>query len=434
MADGCSRGGGVSESSTLVPDTMTSLREAGAVEFARRGLPTTRDEEWRFTPLGDLAKWRAFESAEPGENPTIESLAPHLFGTGLPRLVLVDGHYVPELSSSLAMLPADVVVMPLGEAIAEGHPVATAELGRWAGPDQTAFTALNASLFTDGLFLHVPKGVAVTTPIQLLSVTTAAAGGKVVAPRMLIVLGESASATVVESYASAGDAASFTNAVVEVHLGANARLDHTRVAREHHGAWHIGFTHVDQEQDSHYRSFALAMGGRLCRHNLHTRHLGERVETLLYGLYLTTGDQLADTHSAIFHDRPNCNSWEVYKGVLGGRSRGVFNGKVLVDRLAQKTDAKQTNRNLLLSDQARVDTKPQLEIFADDVKCTHGATIGQLNEQQRYYLQSRGIGGKQAEQLLTWAFAAEVVAEIADRTVRQVMESVVHTKLGEMTA
>lgn len=433
MADGCGRGGGVSELSTLVPDTMVALREAGATEFARVGLPTTRNEEWRFTPLGDLAKWSTFECAEPGETPSLASLTPHLFDADWPLLVLVDGHFVPGLSS-LAGLPAEVTAMPLQEAIAESHPVATSELGRWAGPDQTAFTALNASLFTDGLFLHVPKGIAVTTPIQLLSVTTAAADGKVVAPRMLIVLGESASATVVESYASIGDAASLTNAVVEVHLGANARLDHSRVARERDGAWHIGFTHVDQEQDSHYRAFALAMGGRLSRHNLHARHLGERVETLLYGLYLTTGDQVADTHSAIFHDQPNCNSWEVYKGVLGDRSRGVFNGKVLVDRLAQRTDAKQTSRNLLLSDQARVDVKPQLEIFADDVRCTHGATIGQLNEQQRYYLQSRGIGGRQAEQLLTWAFAAEVVAEIADPTVRKVMESVVHTKLGEMTA
>lgn len=424
----------MSESSTLVPTTMSALREDGAAEFARRGLPTTRDEEWRFTPLGDLAKWPAYESAEPGEHPPLASLAPHLIAAELPRLVLVDGHFVPELSSPPATLPADVVVMPLGEALAQGHPVATAELGRWAGPDQTAFTALNASLFTDGLFLHVPRGVSVATPIQLLSVTTAAAAGKVVAPRMLIVLGESASATVVESYASDGDAASLTNAVVEVHLGANARLDHTRVAREHHGAWHIGFTHVDQEQDSHYRAFALAMGGRLSRHNLHARHLGERVETLLYGLYLTTGDQLADTHSAIFHDQPNCNSWEVYKGVLGDRSHGVFNGKVLVDRLAQKTDAKQTNRNLLLTDTARADAKPQLEIFADDVKCTHGATIGRLDAQQLYYLQSRGIAGQQAEQLLTWAFAAEVVAEIADPTVRKAMETVVHAKLGEMTA
>lgn len=425
----------MSASSTAVADTAQALRDAGAEAFKLRGLPTTHDEEWRFTPLGDLARWPTFDAADPAtELPGLEELTPHLFDPSWPRLVLVDGFVVPELSLLPEGLPRGVALMTLRDAIADGHPVAASELGRWAGPDQTAFTALNASLFTDGLFLHVPDHVALTVPIQVLSVTTESAVGKMVAPRLLMVLGKSASATVIESYASIGPAASFTNAVVEAHIGSGARLDHSRVAREHDGAWHIGFTHIDQERDSHYRSFALAMGGHLTRHNLHARHLGERVETLLYGLYLTTGDQIADTHSAIFHDQPNCNSWEVYKGVLGDRSRGVFNGKVLVDRLAQKTDAKQTNRNLLLTDQARADTKPQLEIFADDVKCTHGATVGQLNAQQRYYLQSRGIGGRQAEQLLTWAFAAEVVAEIADPIVRKRLETVVHAKLGEMTA
>jgi Fe-S cluster assembly protein SufD len=222
--------------------------------------------------------------------------------------------------------------------------------------------------------------------------------------------------------------------VAEVRLGAAAWLEHVRVQREGEAAWHIGFTQVDQARDSHYRSFALAMGGRLARHNLHARHLESNVETLLYGLYLTRGSQLADTHSAIFHDQPHCNSWEVYKGILADQSRAVFNGKVLVAPIAQKTDAKQTNRNLLLSDRAKVDTKPQLEIFADDVKCTHGATVGKLNEQQRYYLRSRGIGGRKAEQLLTWAFAAEVIAEIQQPVVRAELERVVHERLDELTA
>jgi Fe-S cluster assembly protein SufD len=249
-----------------------------------------------------------------------------------------------------------------------------------------------------------------------------------------MVVGDRARAALVESYLSFGNARHVTNTVAEVIVGKNAWVEHIRVQRENEAAWHIGFTQVDQQRDSHYRSFALAMGGHLARHNLHARLGDENIETLLYGLYLTRGEQLADTHSAIFHDHPNCNSWEVYKGVLADASRAVFNGKVFVQPIAQKTDAKQTNRNLLLSDRAKVDTKPQLEIFADDVKCTHGATVGKLDEMQRYYLKTRGIGGKKAEQLLIWAFAAEVLAEITQPAIRERLEQVVRARLDELTA
>jgi Fe-S cluster assembly protein SufD len=189
---------------------------------------------------------------------------------------------------------------------------------------------------------------------------------------------------------------------------------------------------VDQDRDSHYRSFTLNMGGKLARHDLHTRLNAPNIETLLYGLYLTKGEQLVDNHTAIYHDQPNCNSWEVYKGVLAEKSRAVFNGKVLVKPEAQKTDAKQTNRNLLLSDDAKVNTKPQLEIFADDVKCTHGATIGKLDENQRYYMATRGIGGKTAQALLIWAFAAEVLMEISVAPVREALEAVVRRQLDAL--
>ena len=308
------------------------------------------------------------------------------------------------------------------------------KLGKTAGAEQSAFTALSAATFTDGLHLHVPAAVRVELPIHLVSVVTEAAARSMVAPRLLVSLGESAEASLVESYVALTDESYFTNTVVEIELADNARLGHTRVQRESAAAWHIGFTQVDQGRNSHYNTFALAMGGKLARHNLHARHHGEGVETMLYGLYLTQGEQLADTHSAIFHDQPNCNSWEVYKGILADKSRAVFNGKVLVEPIAQKTDAKQTNRNLLLSDNAKVDTKPQLEIFADDVRCTHGATIGRLNMEQRYYLKTRGIGGKKAEQLLTWAFAAEVMSEIAQTEVREELERLVHQRIDALTA
>jgi Fe-S cluster assembly protein SufD len=213
-------------------------------------------------------------------------------------------------------------------------------------------------------------------------------------------------------------------------LAPNAWLEHTRIQRESETAYHIGATYVHQSRDSHYRSFSLAMGAALARHNLHARLDAENVETLLYGLYLTRGNQLVDNHTAIYHDQPNCRSWEVYKGILDGRSRAVFNGKVFVKPEAQKTDAKQTNRNLLLTDHTRVDTKPQLEIFADDVKCTHGATVGRLDDIALFYTRSRGVPAAEAQRLLTYAFAAEVIEEVVVDPVRLELEDLVRHRLG----
>jgi Fe-S cluster assembly protein SufD len=414
------------------PPWLADLRLAGAMRLAAVGIPGSRDEEWRFTPVGPIAQvdWRA-----PSDSPSLDAaaLAPFIFDASWPTVVLVDGRYDATLSR-LDGLPKGVTVQPLATAIAAGTPGVMEHLGRTADAMQTPFTALSAATFEDGLFLHVSADVSMPMPVHLLHIATDASADALLAPRGLVVIDAGARASLVESYVSLTDKAHFTNTVIEVVMGANAWLEHTRVQRENESAWHIGFTQVDQARDSHYRSFALAMGGRLARHNIHTRLNDSNIETLLYGLYLTRGSQLADTHSAIFHDHPHCNSWEVYKGVLADKSRAVFNGKVFVQPIAQKTDAKQTNRNLLLSDQAKVDTKPQLEIFADDVKCTHGATVGKLNEQQRYYLRSRGIGGKKAEQLLIWAFAAEVLAEVAQRPVREELERLVHARLDELTA
>jgi Fe-S cluster assembly protein SufD len=240
-----------------------------------------------------------------------------------------------------------------------------------------------------------------------------------------------ARASVIESYVTLADGQAYwTNPVTEVAAGAGAWLEHTRIQRESERAFHVGLTNVDQQRDSHYRSFTLAMGAALSRHNLHVRLNDENIETLMYGLYLTRGEQVADNHTAIYHDRPNCRSWEVYKGVLDDRSRAVFNGKVFVQPEAQKTDAKQTNRNLLRSDLAKVDTKPQLEIFADDVKCTHGATVGRLDDIGLFYARSRGIPAEAAERLLTYAFAAEVIDEVALEPVRLELDRLVLERLG----
>lgn len=411
---------------------LQALREAGATRFAETGLPSGRHEEWRFTPLTGLGavSWGV---AAPSAKITAAKLAPFRFGKAAwPTLVIVDGRVAPELSK-LTGVPKTVTVMSLAQAIDTEHAVVAARLGKIVTPEHTPFTALNAATFTDGLFLHVPRGVKMNSPVHLLHVTTSAAANAALTTRSLVVIDEGATASLIESYVTLTDVAYVTNSVVEIALGANARLEHVRNQQESEAAWHFGFTQADQARDSHYRSFALSLGARLARHNLDANHQGSNVESLLYGLYVTRNEQVADTHSAIHHNHPHCNSWEVYKGVLGDKSHGVFNGKVLVAPEAQKTDAKQTNRNLLLSDHAKVDTKPQLEIFADDVRCTHGATVGKLNELQRYYLRTRGIGGKQAERLLIWAFAAEVMVDIAEEAVRKELERVVRGRLEEMT-
>ncbi|MEP6591109.1 MAG: Fe-S cluster assembly protein SufD [Gemmatimonadota bacterium] len=396
-------------------------------------VPTSKDEEWRFTPLAGLESI-AFEAPAAGSLGSI-SLAEYQFGhPEWATVVVVDGR-VDMDASHFPDLGAGARLMPLAQAMAASDAVALAHLRQHATAAATPFVALNAALFDDGVFLHVPAGATVTTPVHIIHVATAASSGVTIAPRTLAVVEANATATLIETFVALdGVGAYFTDAVAELVLGANARLEHIRVQREGADAQHIGFTQVDQERDSHYRSFVLDLGAKLARHNLHAALNGSNIETLLYGLYLPNGSQVVDNHTAIFHNEPHCNSWEVYKGVLADSARAVFNGKVFVQPIAQKTDAKQTNRNLLLSDTAKVNTKPQLEIFADDVKCTHGATVGKLDELQRYYLQTRGIAGQTAQALLIWAFAAEVMLEITLEPVRAALEATVRTRLDQMIA
>jgi Fe-S cluster assembly protein SufD len=319
----------------------------------------------------------------------------------------------------------------LAEALRADGALLETYLTRHAPVDGSPFTALNTAFLREGGMVYVPAGVELTRPVHLVFVTTPEAAGTVTHPRNLIVLERGARASVIESYVTLAPGNRYwTNAVTEVAAGAGSWLEHTRIQRESERAYHIGLTQVDQQRDSHYRSFSLAMGGALARHNLHVRLNDENIETLMYGLYLTRGEQVVDNHTAIFHDQPHCRSWEVYKGVLDDHSRAVFNGKVFVKPEAQKTDAKQTNRNLLRSDHARVNTKPQLEIFADDVKCTHGATVGKLDDVARFYARSRGLSADAAERLLTYAFAAEVVEEVVLEPVRHELERLVRERLG----
>jgi Fe-S cluster assembly protein SufD len=412
------------------PEWLDALRRTAIDRFALTGFPASRDEEWRFTPVAPIAKAAWKHASGSVHNLTRQDLAPFIFGhPEWTSLVFVDGTFS-EALSSITALGQGVRVGSLSDTLKSDSPLLEQHLGRHAPVERSPFTALSTAFMREGTFLHVPRNVEVARPVHMVFVTTSKAAGTVSHPRNLLIVDAGARASIIESYVTLAEGASYwTNAVTEVVAGANSWIEHTRIQRESERAYHVGLTHVEQERDSHYRSFSMAMGGALARHNLTALLNGENVETLMYGLYLTRGQQVVDNHTAIHHNQPNCRSWEVYKGVLDGHSRAVFNGKVFVKPEAQKTDAKQTNRNLLLSDDAKVDTKPQLEIFADDVKCTHGATVGRLDDIALFYARSRGVPAAVAQLLLTYAFAAEVTSEVVLEPVREELERLVRERL-----
>jgi len=414
------------------PEWLEPIRRAAMERFAATGFPTSRDEEWRFTPVTPIAQtsWRSL-GASGTEDVAREQLEPFVFGqTEWCTLVFVNGEYAPGLSS-VGSMPEGVLATSLAEALRNGGHLLQRHLARYARVEENPFTALNTAFLRDGGLIHVPAGVDLPRPINLVFVTTSDAVDVVIHPRNLIVVERNARASVVESYVTLAPGARYwTNPVTEVWTGPNSWVEHTRIQRESEAAYHVATTEVEVARDSHYRSFSMAMGASLARHNLNARLADQYSEALLYGLYITHGEQLVDTHTVLYHDHPNCRSWEVYKGILEDRSHAVFNGKVFVKPEAQKTDAKQTNRNLVLSDHAKVDTKPQLEIFADDVKCTHGATVGRLDDLALFYARSRGIPQESAERLLTYAFAGEVIKEVALEPVRKELDRLVLERLG----
>ena len=341
------------------PVELVARRREAFDRFVAGGFPTTKDEDWRFTPVAPIARgeWK-LDGWTAGRLVTAAQLEPFRFGQpDWCTLVFVDGRFRAELSHR-PKLPAGVMVEPFAEALSRDPAFVERSFARVARPDSTAFSALNAALAHEGAVIRVAAGTDLAQPIHLLHVTTPEAAGAALQTRTIIAVEPGARAQFVESFAALGDAASFTNAVTEVTVGAGAWVEHSRIQRESESAYHVGLTEIAQARDSHYRSFTLSMGGALARHDLRARLDDENVECLLYGLYLGRGDQLVDNHTVIRHEHPNCRSWEVYKGILDDRSHAVFNGKVFVMPEAQKTDAKQTNQNLLLSDTARVDTKP----------------------------------------------------------------------------
>ena len=404
---------------------LGDIRRDAFARFTALGFPTTRDEDWHFTSVTPIAE-RAFRSPQPrtANSTTVSAADLDSLVIGDPdwhRLTFVNGRFVPALSS-FAALPDSVRVMTLEAALREVPEFVAERLGTLAAYQRDSFTALNTALMRDGVLVHVPRGVTIDAPVHVVHIADAQASGTAMHPRMLVVVDALARVSLVESYVSRGSGPYFTNAVAEVDLGSGARMDHYKIQRESSDAFHVGTVQVAQGRDSVYHSFSYAAGAALSRTNIYTRLLGESAEVRLNGLYMIDGAQHADHQTFVEHLAPACASRELYKGTLDGSSHGVFNGKVYVAPEAQKTDGKQTNHALLLSDRARVDTKPQLEIFADDVKCTHGATVGRLDQASLFYMKSRGIGADHARALLTYAFAAEVLETIELDVLREGLE------------
>jgi Fe-S cluster assembly protein SufD len=339
-----------------------------------------------------------------------------------PTLVFVNGRFS-SLLSRTDDLPDGVQAVSLAAVLADESHTARTVLARIAEFENHSFAALNTAHFSDGACITIRAGTQSAVPLRLMYVADGGSAGGVIHPRNLIVAGANSRLSVIESYVGTADVEYMTNAVTEISVGRGATVSHYRLQSEGLKAFHVGTVQAVQARDSQYQSFSFAVGARLSRANIYTALDGEGCGATLNGLYMVDGTQHVDHQTRVVHSQPNCYSRELYKGILDGSSHAVFNGKVYVHPTAQKTDGKQSNNNLLLSESARVDTKPQLEIFADDVKCTHGATVGRIDEVALFYMKSRGIDARSARHLLTYAFAAEVLEEIELEELRRELES-----------
>ncbi|AMY12857.1 FeS cluster assembly protein SufD [Luteitalea pratensis] len=405
------------------PAWLRASRASAAATFRDEGLPTTRREEWRFTPITGIT--------DVAPQPVASALADTGVVDGFlfrefegPQLVFVNGHYSVALSR-LHALPAGIRVSSIAAMLEADPDTLQRHLGTAIRFRQQGFTALNDAWFTDGTAIVVDANAVVATPVHVLYFSTGAGASY---PRTLVIAGANSQLSFVESFAGT-DSTYVTNAITEVISAEGAHVDHYKVNRESLQGHHVSSTHMQLARASVFATHNISLGGRLTRNDINATLDGEGIECTVNGLYLADGDRLVDNHTAIDHAKPHCHSYEIYKGVLDGHSRGVFNGKIFVREDAQKTDAKQTNQVLLLSDDATIDTKPQLEIFADDVKCTHGATVGQLSAEALFYLRARGIGKDDARALLIHAFAESVVENIRIDAVRHALEQVLLTRL-----
>jgi Fe-S cluster assembly protein SufD len=393
------------------PTWLSKLRSEGMQAFAELGFPNTRLEDWKYCNVAPITGVR-FQPAVYEPDDRIQEWVEEISfsepdGT---RLVFVNGHYVEELST-IGKLPKSARVTNLTKAITQSDTVAE-RLARYANHKTHPFVALNTAFVEDGAFIEVPKGALVEGAIELLYLSTGGEEPWVAHPRNLVIAEQGSQVELVETYVGLGDGAYFNNAVTEIVAEDNAHVDYVKLQSENEAAFHVATVLAYAARNAAVRTNSIQFGARLGREEVTTVLDGEGAEGYLYGLYVTNGQQLIDNHTTIDHAKPHCSSREFYKGILDDKSTGVFNGKILVRKDAQKTDSKQSDKNLLLSESATINTKPQLEIFADDVRCTHGATIGQIDPESIFYLRSRGIGLEEARNLLMVAFAGEIIHHV----------------------
>ena len=393
---------------------FAQLRAAAFRRFAELGFPTTRDEEWRFTNVAPIARATFATPLRPERTPTADP--------GGLRISFFNGY----LAGFPAVLPPGVEIGRLAALADEG----VQHLGRYAPWDANAFTALNTAFATDGVFIRVAKGAVVEQPIEIVFGAASFGTPVVVHPRVLVLAGAQSQCRIVEQYIGGGNGVYFTNAVTEVSAGEGAVVDHYKVQREHSLAFHVASMQAKLGRGANFSSHSISLGGALVR-NEAGAVLEQGSEATLNGLYIVNGTQHVDNHTVIDHAKPNANSHELYKGILDGKATAVFNGRIIVRKDAQKTDSKQTNKNLVLSDEAVIDTKPELQIHADDVRCTHGATIGQIDAEALFYLRSRGIGRREARSLLTYAFAQDIIDRIKVETLAASLERILYEKFYE---
>ncbi len=405
-----------------------SVRKDAIAKFATMDFPDLHQEDWRFTDISPILKYN-FNYARREPLPSRNEISRFLFhGMESHTVTFVNGFYSPELSSLLP-LPNGTAIGSFASLLNNseikiGKRISPKDFfEKDARPENNIFTALNTAFAVDGAYVYIPDNVAIEKPIHIIFVSHGTEK-TISQPKNLIIAGKNSHAKIIEHYVGTGDEVYFTNAVTEIYVGENSSVESVKIQSENENAYHVSTTEVELGSNSNYESQAVSLGASIYRHNLNVTLNGEGGNATLEGLYLTSESQLSDTHSLIDHAAPHCTSHERYKGILDGASRGVFNGRIMVRKGAQKTNSYQENRNIILSNEAKVDTKPQLEIFADDVKCSHGATVGQLDEESIFYLRSRGIGEEQAKLILIYAFANDVLKNIKIEAIRSSLETV----------
>jgi Fe-S cluster assembly protein SufD len=407
------------------PPWLRTLRRRGFERFAQVGFPSVHEEEWKYTDVSSIAA-RPYHLAPPGRVPRdeIEGLVP----TPGPRLVFVNGRFAPDLSDTKA-LPKGVELASLAATLERDAAGLEPHLGRTAAIESNPFVALNTGFLADGAFVRVAPKTVLREPLHLIFIAAGGPDPTANHPRTLILAGESSEFTIVETYAGLGEGATFTNAVTELVAGPAAQVDHYKLQLEGEGAHHIATLEIREDRDARVTDHAYDLGGRLVRNDVNVRFAAPGAEATLNGLFVLSGEQHVDNHTRIDHAVPHCTSREFYKGILDGHSRGVFYGKVFIRKDAQKSNAAQTNKNLILSEGALVDSTPALEINADDVKASHGSTIGQLDRDALFYLRSRGIGADTAKSLLTYAFARDVVDRVRHEGLKAHLDALLLSRL-----